>query len=350
MKRLQTEVRTPRKSLFFRLCIMLGYGAVFASIVAVAFLVLQAKHLVETTALNTDAIPPPVITQIQFPVGVDVAEKEIVENPEVDSFFDTHVSVGTEVSKSHTGWLPRVLGKLALMDWYQNLASLSSRILVIQSGERKEEVAQHFGKILGWTNEQKKEFLSQIESSEPMITEGKLFPGTYTVAKGALPSDVSPLVLDKFATEVVSRYGKDVEAQVPLEDALIVASLLEREAYDFEDMRHISGVIWNRLFTDMKLQIDASLQYAKGSKSEQPWWPRVVPADKYIPSEFNTYKIPGLPPSAIANPSLDAILAALNPKKTDCMFYFHDKNAGFHCTKTYEEHVSLLKQYYGRGK
>jgi UPF0755 protein len=57
-----------------------------------------------------------------------------------------------------------------------------------------------------------------------------------------------------------------------------------------------------------------------------------------------------LPPTPIANPSVAAVLAALNPKKTTCLFYFHDASAGFHCSDTYEQHVALLKKYYGRGK
>ena len=100
----------------------------------------------------------------------------------------------------------------------------------------------------------------------------------------------------------------------------------------------------------MRLQIDATLQYAKGSKPSEPWWPGVRPADKFIASVYNTYENSGLPPAPIANPSLDAILAALNPTKTDCMYYFHDRQAEFHCSPTYEEHVELLKQYYGQGK
>lgn len=289
-------------------------------------------------------------TDNQFPIGVNPRLEEINENPVVSAYFDEHVSKITDSRDTHTSWVPKILGKLALMNVYQNLASLSSRVLVIQSGERKEQIASHFAKILHWSEQQEREFLNIIEETAPVLSEGKFFPGTYTVAKGALPTDVAPLILDRFTTEVLSRYGAGVESIVPLQDTLIIASLIEREAYDFEDMRHISGVIWNRLFVDMRLQIDATLQYVKGSKPSQPWWPKVVPSDKYLASVYNTYKNGGLPPAPIANPSLESVLAALNPTKTDCMYYFHDKKAGFHCSRTYEEHVSLLKQYYGRGK
>ena len=99
----------------------------------------------------------------------------------------------------------------------------------------------------------------------------------------------------------------------------------------------------------MKLQIDATLQYVRGSE-RNGWWPIVRSRDKYIDSPYNTYLYKGLPPAPISNPSVAAVLAALNPKKTDCMFYFHDQAGGFHCTETYEEHVQMLKKYYGRGR
>ena len=287
---------------------------------------------------------------LTFPIGVNPDKKQIVESPDLDKFVVTFIEPKSETLSMHNGWFGRILGKLAIMNWYQNLASISSRILVVESGERKEEIAEHFGKILKWNATENKEFLALIQTQAPVLTDGKFLPSTYTVSRGATPQEVAPLILEKFDTEVVSRYGPEIERMVPLNDALTIASLLEREAYDFEDMRHISGVIWNRLFVNMKLQIDATLQYAKGSKPSQPWWPRVQPSDKYLASAYNTYENKGLPPAPIANPSLESIIAALNPTKTDCMFYFHDAKGVFHCTKTYDEHVALLKQYYGRGK
>jgi UPF0755 protein len=102
----------------------------------------------------------------------------------------------------------------------------------------------------------------------------------------------------------------------------------------------------------MNLQLDATLQYAKAQKSPiaGSWWPQVVPKDKYINSPYNTYLHAGLPPTPIASPSVAAVLAALNPVNTPCLFYFHDRNGNFHCTDTYAAHVALLKKYYGQGK
>jgi len=130
------------------------------------------------------------------------------------------------------------------------------------------------------------------------------------------------------------------------EDTVIkIASIIQREAASKSDMALISGIIWNRIFSGMKLQIDATLQYAKGNE-EDGWWGQVSSADKKIKSPYNTYLNIGLPPSAIANPGLSAITAAYNPQKTDCLFYLHDKNKKIHCSKTYEEHKANIAKYY----
>lgn len=344
-----TKPRKPKWVAFFVFG-MIGVGMCGA--IGVTFFVVAGKQAMvrHTEIPNVSGKTIETARIVEFPVGVNSIKKTITENPTVAEFYSDHISKGDVPVKVRSDWFGRVLGKLALMSWYQNLASLTSRILIIESGERKEQVADHFAKILGWKSDEKAEFLSLIESTAPEIKDGKFFPGTYTVEKGAKPTEVAALVVDRFRAEVLARYTEEVATHVPLSDALIIASLLEREAYDFEDMRHISGIIWNRLFANMKLQIDATLQYAKGSTSKKTWWPKPVPSDKYIASAYNTYKNVGLPPAPIANPSLEAILAALNPTETECMYYFHDKKAGFHCAETYEEHVALLKQYYGRGK
>ena len=80
------------------------------------------------------------------------------------------------------------------------------------------------------------------------------------------------------------------------------------------------------------------------------WWPNVLPKDRFRVSPYNTYQHTGLPPTPIANPSVASVLAALNPRNTSCLFYFHDAARQFHCSDTYAEHVALLKKYFGRGK
>lgn len=281
-----------------------------------------------------------------FPIGIDPTKKEIVENPDVENFMAKHLNLARHDYRSKQ-WFDRLLNDLTQSKFYQLLASAGSRTLVIYPGERKEEVIENFGDILGWNNEERELFSNEIINNEPILADGKFFPDKYVVDKNITPENLALLIKDKFNDEILSHYHPDIEDKVSLKKALIIASLLEREAYDFNDMRYISGIIWNRLFIDMPLQLDATLQYVQGSNPYEPtWWPRVSPSDKYSDSPFNTYKNIGLPPIPISNPSPEAIVATLNPRVTDCLFYFHDQYGGFHCSKSYEEHVRMLREVY----
>lgn len=322
-------------------------GLVIMCIVTASFatvLLIQSKHLIYSYAMRQiekAETPPP------FPVSVDPATKTITENPMVDSYFTDSLAAAESTRNS---WWNQVAALFAGKEWYQNLASPVSRIFVVWPGERKEEVTKHIGDILGWSTQDRTQFMELIDSTAPAMTEGKYFPGQYTAHKGATPHDIFTIIDDSFRSEILDRYTPEVETQVPFKDAMIVASLLEREASDFENMREVSGVIWNRLFADMPLQLDATLQYVKGSNPYQPtWWPAIVPTDKYTSSPYNTYQNSGLPPTPISNPSTEAVLAALNPVTTDCLFYFHTRNGTYHCSETYREHVSKLRSIYGRG-
>jgi cell division protein YceG involved in septum cleavage len=317
--------------------------AVVATI-GIGFL-LRSKTLVFTAAQYEEPVAQEEV--VPFPVSVNSHTKVIEEDPTVGEYF-----YDTLVNNPHSkdNWWNQIASAFASKKWYQNLASPVSRIIVIWPGERKEEIAKNIGDILGWSAEDRAEFNRLVDVTEPVLSEGKYFPGQYVTHRGATPSDVQYVVASSFEEKVLKRYTPEVAENVSLNDALIVASLLEREASDFENMREISGVIWNRLFTDMPLQLDATLQYVKGSSPRQKkWWPVVRPADKYLDSPFNTYKNGGLPPAPIANPSAEAILAALNPVVTDCFYYFHGKDKAYYCSPTYEEHVAKLKSVYGRG-
>lgn len=283
-----------------------------------------------------------------FPVSVDPSTRTIVQEDLLNNGAFETLALEQEESNSLTSKLVAFLFK---REWYQNLASPVSRILVIWPGERKEEVAKNIGDILRWDATQRTEFVRLVSLAEPTTTEGKFYPGQYVAHRGATPEEVASMIQEKFTTDVLNRYTPEVEAQVPIIDALTIASLLEREASDFENMREVSGVIWNRLFINMPLQLDATLQYVRGSKlSEKNWWPTPKPADKYLDSPYNTYAYKGLPPGPISSASAAAILAALNPYPTECLYYFHDDEGDYHCSVTYEEHVAKLKMQYGRGK
>jgi cell division protein YceG involved in septum cleavage len=296
-----------------------------------------------TEYFTVAVMPPP------FPVTVDPEKKLIIEDPEVEEFLISQYEMLPAAANLAELFMEAIGNSIAQTSWYNFIAgSNAPKFVPIYSGYRKEEVVDMFGDVLGWDAAQRADFLARM-AEESTLPDGHFAPDTYIVDRDATPEEIATLMNRRFEQTITERYGTSTSERVPFEDAIIMASLIERETDDNEEMRIIAGIMWNRLFIDMKLQIDATLQYVRGTE-RNGWWPIVRSRDKYIDSPFNTYLYKGLPPSPISNPSVAAVLAALNPKKTECMFYFHDQDGGFHCTETYEEHVKMLKKYYGRGR
>lgn len=226
---------------------------------------------------------------------------------------------------------------------YSELKNPSYRYVAIIEGSRKEEVVEKYGRVLDWPEEKVQEYQINYPLCKFYGKEGRLYPGEYLVS-----ADVS---LQSIYQEMEENFEKTFQEIVPAEKGssldeeklVIVASLIQRESGGKSDMRLISGIIWNRIFKGMPLQIDATLQYAKGN--ENLWWPAVNSVDKFLESPFNTYQIEGLPPTPISNPGKAALEAAANPISTDCLFYLHDKRGNIHCSSTYQGHLNNIEWY-----
>ena len=233
---------------------------------------------------------------------------------------------------------------LAFWQIYQNLANPTIRYVKINEGMRQEEVVDRFAKTLGWSELQKQQLVASHKLALNGKSEGYYFPTTYVVPVKASPEQVSREIVSKFKSEVVDSQKKLREGVINTDTIIKIASIIQREAGGKSDMKLISGIIWNRLFQGMSLDIDATLQYAKGQDGK--WWPVVKPEDKKINSPFNTYKNKGLPPAPISNPGEEAIKAALNPANTSALFYMHDAFGQIHTAKTYQQHVANIQTYY----
>ena len=234
---------------------------------------------------------------------------------------------------------------LATLSFYENLANPSIRIIRVEEGLRKEQIADVIGSKLGWDESQKIKFVNAHLTLNTTNLEGHYFPKTYMVSIEEDPLGVTATMFHEFSKQTAT-VKKPISKQVINQDTAVkIASIIQREAAGKEDMKLISGIIWNRLFSGMKLQIDSTLQYAKGTEADG-WWEQVEPTDKKLNSPYNTYTNKGLPPSPIANPGLAAIDAAYNPQKTSCLFYLHDKNRKIHCASTYAGHLKNIERYY----
>ena len=214
--------------------------------------------------------------------------------------------------------------------------------VIIPEGYRKEQIADIFVEEFGWGDAQANEFIKRT-NEVASIKEGIFFPDTYLIPLDESPTDVVDRLYARF-NEKFNPYSKEAVSQDIKWTTLIkIASFVQREAGGKEDMPVIAGVLWNRLLQDMKLDIDATLQYVKGEKGD--WWPVAKSIDKKIDSPYNTYMYEGLPPQPISNPGTSAIEAVLYPKKTDCLYYLHDSNRQIHCAETYEEHKENIEKF-----
>ncbi len=239
--------------------------------------------------------------------------------------------------------------ELASLSFYTAIANPSVRIVAVAQGERKEQIADNLATNFGWDELQKDAFLGTPLALAPSSDnssnlEGHYFPNTYLIDKNATPADVTNIMIEKFQTATANIKKSKTTKIISPDTALKIASIIQRESGGKSDMNLISGIIWNRLFAGMKLQMDATLQYAKGNETN--WWPQVNPSDKKIDSPYNTYIYADLPPTPISNPGLAAITAAYNPAKTTCLFYLHDKNGVIHCSATYAGHLKNIQKYY----
>jgi len=205
----------------------------------------------------------------------------------------------------------------------------------VTTGMRKEHIAEKLKNKFSWEETDINGFLS--------FPEGQYFPDTYLIPKTENGKQIGERMVNNFNEKFAPLAPKFLAADIKNDTALKIASLVQREAAGKNDMPLIAGIIWNRLFKNMLLQIDASNQYALGKTGD--WWPRIRGADLRVESPYNLYLHKGLPPTSIASPGLDAINAVLNPEATDCYFYLHDNRKQIHCSVTYEKHLEKIKEY-----
>ncbi len=164
--------------------------------------------------------------------------------------------------------------------------------------------------------------------------EGFLYPSTYLVPIGAAPEQVEDELTGEFFAKLPP--GASLRAHsnhVTLEQAVVIASMVEREAKSNGDRPMIASVIYNRLRAGMPLEIDATIEYALPAYKSQ-----LSLADLKIDSPYNSYTHAGLPPTAISNPGTPSLEAALHPAKADFLYYVYCGNGRHVFSRTLTEH------------
>jgi len=213
--------------------------------------------------------------------------------------------------------------------------------VTILEGWRREQIATSLVEY-GFNSFDLQEFLDLTVGQE-----GRIFPDTYLFSKESTATTIHRVIQSNFEKKVIFGLENEIEqSNRSFDDVLVMASIVEREARGYEEMRHVAGILWNRYDINMALQADATLQYIKGyDEQTQSWWEPPTSIDKKLDSSFNTYLNYGLPPQPICNPGLDAIKASLEPLKTADFFYLHGRNSDIHYGKNLEEHSANVQRY-----
>jgi len=164
--------------------------------------------------------------------------------------------------------------------------------------------------------------------------EGYLFPSVYYFKPKTTPEKAAQKMEDEFFRIIGTEYKRTAPTlQLSLREALILASIVQREAVLSSEKPMIAAVYLNRLRLRMRLEADPTVQYALGR-----WKKDLTISDLKTNSPYNTYIHYGLPPGPICSPGLDSFIAALHPARTDALYFVSDNNGAHRFAATNEEH------------
>lgn len=294
-------------------------------------------------------------------VSKALEEEGIIRNSKLFNFYLKFKNVSGfksglyHVSKSMT--LDEIIAELSGQgkDKDQNATKV-----LIREGEQLTEIAKEVEKSTKYSAEdfmakvQDEDFLRYLVQKFPKlltqsyngyqvkyVLEGYLFPATYDMNDS---KTLQMLITEMVAKtdEVMSKYyDKILESDYTLQETMALASLIEKEGTKLEDRKKISSVFHNRIKENMKLQTDVSVQYALGEHKEA-----LSLEDLEVDSPYNLYQNYGVGPGPYNSPSEDSIVAAMEPEKTDYLYFLADIHTKeIYYAKTYEEHLELKAKY-----
>ena len=234
-------------------------------------------------------------------------------------------------------------------------------ISLLQKLARGEEALRALTLVEGWSWRQVRQALAKEEqlkhdaaalTDEALMAqlgrpgvapEGRFFPDTYTYAKGS-----SDIALLRRAMHAMDRHLEAAWAQraadTPLksaDEALTLASIVEKETGKASDRGQIAGVFVNRLRVGMLLQTDPTVIYGLGEKFDGNLRKRDLQTD----TPWNTYTRPGLPPTPIAMPGKASLLAAVQPQATRALYFVAKGDGTSHFSASLEEHNRAVNRY-----
>jgi UPF0755 protein len=182
------------------------------------------------------------------------------------------------------------------------------------------------------------DLLRQVGSRGETL-EGYLFPTVYYFPTDADAHELVRQMVDTFEARWMPHWDRRLEELgMSRHQVVVLASIIEGEMPHEADRPYVSSVYHNRLQRGMRLQADPTVVYALGR------WRRLTRDDLDIDSPYNTYRVYGLPPGAINQPTTASIVAALYPTPSEYLYFVADATGRHYFTRTYRQHLSMIRQ------
>lgn len=265
---------------------------------------------------------------------------------------------GLDLSSQAFAWTARAMGiQGRLKAGVYELRPGDSLAIILQKLSRGDSLQAPVTLVEGWTFEQMLravratpfitqtlpesapeagQILAQAMGLDSRSVEGWVFPDTYLVQKGSSDQALFERAI-RLQKRVLSEAWEARSPRIALAspaEALVMASLIERETQHPDDREWVSAVFHNRLALPMMLQSDPTVIYALGSAFDG----NLRKADLLVNSAYNTYQVKGLPPTPIANPGRAALVAALNPAPTRALYFVARGDGSSYFSLTLDQH------------
>jgi UPF0755 protein len=260
----------------------------------------------------------------------------------IEKKFDLHASADKYllylIGKPQAGWVSIQETVLTRGDFLYKLSHSKAPLKVITyiPGETKELLMAQLALEFDLSYDR---LMQEYAASTP-YADGLIVPETYYIPVGIKEKQLIHFLLahaKKYHKEVFEKIFGEFNEQKWLK-FITIASIIQKEAANKEEMPLVSSVIYNRLKKDMKLQMDGTLNY--GQYSHVKITPQRIREDT---SSYNTYMYKGLPPQPVCGVSKEAIIAAIFPKSTHYLYFVKNKNGTHTFSQNYETHLENIR-------
>ena len=303
---------------------------------------------------------------LALPAGVSSVDIVVPQGTSVRAVAQAVVDAGVGAPPNALYWYFRASGKSAGLKAgsYELLAGDTPQILLAKLFEGRQSL-RNVTIVEGWNIRQVRAALAKADQLKPSSQalsaaelmaalgkpgqhpEGRFYPDTYSYAKGS--SDLAVLQLaakamDKQLATIWEARASDLPLKTA-DEALILASIIEKETGAASDRPQIGGVFANRLRIGMRLQTDPTVIYGMSTAKGEDFGGNIRKSDLQTDTPYNTYTRAGLPPTPIAMPGKAALLAAVQPASTAALYFAARGDGSSEFSATLDAHNRAVNKY-----